>query len=138
LVDVEFANLRAGFRWAADQADLDTAAAIAGHNALLGWVLQRFESVAWAEEILAVATAADTRQLPRLYTAASLCAFTGRAETALDYAQTARALEADPRYEPFDAALTSLMEATAHRYAGRFDRWLEINAAVPMSPELLM
>ena len=35
-VDVEFANLRAGFRWAADQHDLATAAAIAAHTAMLG------------------------------------------------------------------------------------------------------
>ena len=34
-VDVEFANLRAGFRWAADQDDLATAAAIAAHTAML-------------------------------------------------------------------------------------------------------
>ena len=70
-VDVEFANLRAGFRWAADQADLVTAAAIAAHTAMLACALQRFEPVGWAEEILDAATAADLPQLPRLYTAAS-------------------------------------------------------------------
>ena len=70
-VDVEFANLRAGFRWAADHGDLDTAAAIAAHTAMLGYALQRFEPVGWAEEILDAATAADVPQLPRLYTAAS-------------------------------------------------------------------
>ena len=44
-VDVEFANLRAGFRWAADHGDLVTAAAIAAHTTMLGFVLQRFEPV---------------------------------------------------------------------------------------------
>ena len=47
---------------------------------LLASPLQRFEPVGWAEEILAAATAADLPQLPRLYTAASLCLFTGRAD----------------------------------------------------------
>ena len=51
-VDVEFANLRAGFRWAADRHDLVTATAIAAHTTLLGQVLMRYESVGWAEEIL--------------------------------------------------------------------------------------
>ena len=35
-VDVEFANLRAGFRWAADHADLVTATAIAAHTTMTG------------------------------------------------------------------------------------------------------
>lgn len=133
-VDLESANLRLAFRWAADQGDLDTAATIAAHAAMLGWALQRFESAEWAEEVLASANASEVRRLPRLYTAASLCAFTGRPEQALGYAQTARTLELDPRYDPFDSALNSLMEATAHRYAGRFERWLEISAELTDQP----
>jgi hypothetical protein len=103
-VDVELANLRAGFRWAADQHDLATAAAIAAHTAMLALPLERYEPVGWAEEILAAATAAESAQLPRLYTAASLCAFTGRAEAAVGYAHAALDLEADARYNPFDTA----------------------------------
>jgi predicted ATPase len=72
-VEVEFANLRAGFRWAADQQDLATAAAIAAHTAMLGQTLQRFEPAGWAEEILEAARAAGLAQLPRLYIAASCC-----------------------------------------------------------------
>ena len=101
---------------------------------MLAWALQRFEPVGWAEEILAAATAADLPQLPRLYTAASLCSFTGRAEAAVGYAQTAVALEADPRYDPFEAGWSSVLEATAHLYAGRADRWLEICAALAAEP----
>ena len=124
-VDVEFANLRAGFRWAADQGDLASAAAIAAHTALLAFALQRFEPVGWAEEILAAATAADLPQLPRLYTAASLCSFTGRLDAAVDYAQTAVALEADPRYDPFEPGWSSLWEAAAYilRRSGRPAPW---------------
>jgi hypothetical protein len=92
--------------------------------------LQRFEPVGWAEELLTAATAVDLRQLPRLYTAASLCSFAGRAEAGIGYARTAMRLEADARFEPFEAGWSSLLEARAHLFAGRPDRWLEICAAL--------
>ena len=129
-VDAEFANLRAAFRWSADQADLVAAAAIAAHTALLAFTVQRYEPVGWAEEILEAGTVADPPQLPRLYTAASICLFTGRPEAGVRYAQTAVALEADPRYDPFETGWSSLMEASAHAYAGRADRYFEICAAL--------
>jgi predicted ATPase len=129
-VEVELANLRAGFRWAVDQDDLATAAAIAAHTAMLALPLARYEPAGWAEEILEVATAADLAQLPRLYTAASLCVSSGRAEAALGYAQTAMALEADARFDGFDPAWSHFREATAHLVAGRLDRCLEICATL--------
>ena len=129
-VDVEFANLRAGFRWAADEGELATAAAIAAHTTMVAYSLQLFEPVGWAEEILEAATAADIPQLPRLYTAASICMFTGRPEEAVGYAQTALALETDLRYQPFETGWSSLLEATAHLFAGRIQRWLEICTAM--------
>ena len=49
-VDVEFANLRAGFRWAADHRHLDTACTIAAHTTLLAQMLQQWEPVGWSEE----------------------------------------------------------------------------------------
>jgi hypothetical protein len=134
-VDVELANLRAGFRWAADQGDLATAAAIAAHTAMLGGeTLQRFEAVGWAEEILEAAQAADLAQLPRLYTAASFCMYTGRPEQAVGYTQAAQALEADARYHPFDPTWTRYKEAVAHLHAGRFERYLEICAGLEGQP----
>jgi predicted ATPase len=129
-VDVEFANLRAGFRWATDHADLPTAAAIAAHTAMLAYALQRFEPVGWAQEMLEAATAADLPQLPRLYTAAALCWFTGRLDAALDYAQTALTLEADSRYDPFEPGWSSMWEAGVHYYAGRTERYLEVCAGL--------
>jgi hypothetical protein len=48
-VDVEFANLRAGFRRAAEHHDVETAGHIAAHTSLLALPLQRYESVAPAE-----------------------------------------------------------------------------------------
>jgi hypothetical protein len=133
-MDIEFANLRAGFRWAADQDDLATAAAIAAHTAMLGHTLQRFEPAGWAEEILEAARAAELAQLPRLHTAASLCAFTGRAEAAIGYAQAAGAMETDPRYDGFDSGWSHTQEATANMVAGRLDRYLEICAHLSTQP----
>ena len=51
-VDAEFANLRSGFRWATERAELDTAAAVAAHATLLAFALQRLEPVGWAEELV--------------------------------------------------------------------------------------
>jgi predicted ATPase/class 3 adenylate cyclase len=133
-VEREFANLRAGFRWATDQADLDTAVAIAAHTAALAFSLLRYEPTGWAEELLDAATAADVAQLPRLYATASGCAFTGRPEVAVGYAQAATAIQANPRYDPFEPYWSSIYEASALAYTGRVDRFLEISADLAAQP----
>jgi predicted ATPase len=135
-VDAEFANLRAGFRWAADQDDLVLAAAIAAPTTLLNWALQRFESAGWAEEILVAAEATELRQLPRLYTAASLCMFTGRPEAAVGYAERAVALEGARDFDSFELGWASAWEASAHLNAGRIGRCLEIYAGLAARPGL--
>ncbi len=127
---VNFANLRTGYRRAADQADVVTAAAIAAHTVLLTGGLLRNEPVSWAEEILAAATAADIRQLPRLYSAAACCAVAGRTEAAVGYAQKALGFEMNPEYDPFPTAITRFREAAAYLFAGRIDRWLEISTGL--------
>jgi predicted ATPase len=133
-VEVELANLRAGFRWAADEDDLATAAAIAAHAAMLGQTSQRFEPAGWAEEILEAPRTAELAQLPRLYTAASFCVFSGRYEDAVDYAQAAVALGADARFDGFDPAWTRYREGMAHFLAGRLDRYMEICANLATQP----
>jgi predicted ATPase/class 3 adenylate cyclase len=133
-VEVELPNLRAGFRWAADEDDLATAAAIAAHTAMLAWPLERYEPAGWAEEILQAASAAGVAQLPRLYTAASLCAFSGRAEAAVGYAQAAVAMQADACYDPFDPGWSRYREAVAHVVAGRLDHHMEISASLATQP----
>ena len=62
--------------------DIEVATDIAAHAALMGFSVQLFETLAWAEELLDAATAADVRRLPRLYTAAGYACFAGRAEAA--------------------------------------------------------
>jgi hypothetical protein len=92
-VDTEFTNLRTGFRCATDGHDLDTATAIAALTTLIGThILQRYEPVGWPEELVPVATIADVAQLPRLLAAAAACAYSGRPEDAVRYAQAATAL----------------------------------------------
>lgn len=135
-VEAEFDNLRAGFRWAIDQDDLDTATAIAAHTMALAFNLQRFEPVAWAEELLPAASAADVAQLPRLYAAASFCHFLGRSEDAVVYAEAASALQTNPHYQPFDVGWVRHREGLAHLLAGRADRYLEICTALVAEPGL--
>ena len=125
-VDVEFANLRAGFRWAADHHDLDAAATIAAHTPLISHLLQRYESIGWAIELLDTATGANLPQLARLYGAASLCFFLGQPDDSVRYAQAALALEADPRYDGFRPPLNKLLEAAGHCYAARIEQAIEI------------
>ena len=51
-VDGELGNLRAGFRWATGRGELDVATDIAAHAALMGFSVQLFETLAWAEELI--------------------------------------------------------------------------------------
>jgi tetratricopeptide (TPR) repeat protein len=117
--DAELANLRAAVRWTASR-DPVSAATIAAHSAMLGMALERFEPVAWAEELLAMdLSVAEVAQLPRLYTAASLCTFAGRAADALGYVYEAIKLEADFRADPFESSFARTWAAIAHIHAGQ-------------------
>ncbi len=93
---VEFANLRAGFRWAADHADLiDGDARLPPTRPLLGVLPATVRADRWVEEILPAAAVADVRlpHLPRLYTAGTLCPFVGHPDAAVAYADRAVALQ---------------------------------------------
>jgi hypothetical protein len=127
-VNVEFANLRSGFCWAADHHDVEAATAIAAHTTMIAWVLKRYESAGWAEELLDAATGADLRQLPRLYTAAALCSYAGRPEAPIGYAETASELEADGRYDPFPPGQTAMWSTIGHIFTGRMDEGMHIYA----------
>ena len=129
-VELEFDNLRAGYQWATDRNDLDTAAAIAAHATMLAFGLQRYEPVSWAEALLPAATAADIAQLPRLYTAASHCSYTLRPDDGVRYAHRAVELEHDPRYQPFEHGWGRYWEGTANAFAGRADTAVDLYAAL--------
>jgi len=98
-VTVEFANLRTAFRWAADHGDLDAAAAIATYAMLLGYLVENYEPIAWAEELIEPARVVDHPRLATLYVLASLCYTTGRFEEAVGYADAGQTVIASGRYE---------------------------------------
>jgi hypothetical protein len=81
----ELANLRVAFRWAADQGDLDVAARIATYAGSLGWMIEIYEPIAWAEELIEPACAVDHRRLAYLYVLASQCYTSGRLDAAVRY-----------------------------------------------------
>ena len=129
-VDAEFGNLRAAFRWSCARGEVAAATDIAAHAALMGFSVQLFESLAWAEELLPVASAADVPRLPRLYTAAGYACFAGRAEAARGNAHRAVELEGDPRYDPCEPGYAMFVEALGQVYCGDLDRYIELTGEV--------
>lgn len=114
----ELANLRAAFRWAADDGDLDIAAPIAIYSSLLGFYVPQYEPFTWAEELLEPAKAAEHRSLAKLYVAASLCHAAGRTTDFLRYSEAARAAIDSGRYDPvgglFEGVLVGGYVTTGH------------------------
>jgi predicted ATPase len=86
---VELPNLRTAFRWAADQRDLDAAAPIATYAGLLAFLVDNYEPMAWAEELIEPARAADHPRLAHLYMNASQCWVVGRIDEAAGYTEAA-------------------------------------------------
>ena len=129
-VETELGNLRVAYRWAASRGNLAVATDVAAHAALMGFSVQLFETLAWAEELLPPATVADVRRLPRLYTAAGYACFAGRAEAARASAHRATELERDPRYDACPPGYASFIEALGAVYCGDLDRYVELTAEV--------
>jgi DNA-binding CsgD family transcriptional regulator len=129
-VEVELGNLRSAYQWSAQRGDLDVATDIAAHAALMGFSVQLFETIAWAEELLEPAAAADVRRLPRLYTAAGYACFAGRPEAGRANAHRATELETDERYDACEPGYASFIEALCSVYCGDLDRYVELTATV--------
>jgi predicted ATPase/class 3 adenylate cyclase/DNA-binding NarL/FixJ family response regulator len=135
-VEIELDNLRTAFRWSTQQGELDVATDVAAHAALMGFSVQLFETVGWAEELLPAAAEADVRRLPRLYTAAGYACFVGRAEAATANAHRATELETDSRYDPCDPGYATFIEALGQVYSGHLDRYIDLTATVAALPKL--
>jgi predicted ATPase/class 3 adenylate cyclase/DNA-binding CsgD family transcriptional regulator len=129
-VETELGNLRSGYQWSAARDELEVATDIAAHAALMGFSVQLFETLAWAEELLDQAAARDLRRLPRLYTAAGYACFAGRAEAARANAHRATELEPDPRYDACEPGYAAFVEALGSVYCGDLDRYVELAGAV--------
>ena len=133
-VETELDNLRSAFRWSMQRGELEVATDVAAHSALMGFSVQLFETVGWAEELLPAATAADVRRLPRLYTGAGYACFVGRAEAAAANAHRATQLEAQSRYEACEPGYATFIEALGEVYCGHLDRYVELTATVAALP----
>ena len=94
---VELANLRTAFRWAADHGDLDAAATYA----ILGAVVDNYEPIAWAEELIEPARAVDHPRLATLYVLAAQCWRPGRIVAAVGYADTGQTVIGSGGQVPF-------------------------------------
>jgi predicted ATPase len=121
---VEFANLRTAFRWAADRGDLDVAATIATYAAYLGYLVNNYEPMAWAEELIEPARAVDHPRLAFLYAMASQCWNAGRIEAAVGYADAAQTVIASGRHDEVPYGLEGLLGAV-YGVIGQPERWVE-------------
>ena len=98
----ELPNLRNAFRWSADQHDLDAAAAIAARAGFIGVLIESFEPVTWAEELIDLARDVDHPLLVSLCSIASLCYVLGRVDDALRYCEAGQTVMQDRSNEvPF-------------------------------------
>jgi predicted ATPase/DNA-binding CsgD family transcriptional regulator len=129
-VAAELGNLRAAFHWSMERGRTTAAVDVAAHTALIGFSVELFESVAWAEEAIEAATAANVPRLPRLLTAAGYACFVGRAEAASTSARRAAELESQPGYDPCEPGYATFVEALGHVYCGRLDRYVQLTRSV--------
>ena len=51
-VQTELANLRSAYRWSLDRGHVETATDVAAHAALMGFSVELFETIGWAEAVL--------------------------------------------------------------------------------------
>jgi predicted ATPase len=122
---VELANLRVAFRWAADRDDLDTAAAIAFLASFLGFWVEQFEPVAWAEELIEPARSVTHRRLAQLYSVATQCYAAGRLDDSLGYAEAGLLAIDSGRFDPVPYAFESWMGGP-YIWKGLPEQWLEL------------
>ncbi len=119
----ELPNLRAAFRWAADRDDLDTAATIALY-AFLGALVEQYEPIAWAEELIEPARAVEHPSLAALYVVACNCCWVGRIDSAIRYSESGQRLIGDARFDrfPFDYRSESRQSVHTRRPARTLGR----------------
>ena len=121
----ELSNLRTAFRWAADQGDLDSAVALAFYATVLGIMVEQYEPVGWAEELIESARRANHRRLAQLYVVASQCYAAGRLDDAVGYLDASHQLTES---DDFDKVPYELQSSTGivYTHAGQSERWAEL------------
>jgi hypothetical protein len=121
----ELSNLRTAFRWAADEGDLDSAAALVFYAGLLGTMVEQYEPVGWAEEVIESARGVNHRRLAQLYLVAAGCYAAGRLDDAVGYLDASRQLTESG---DFDEIPYELQRSTGivYTHAGQSERWAEL------------
>ena len=121
----ELSNLRTAFRWAADQGDIDTAAALAIYATLLGIMVEQYEPVGWAEELIEPARSVNHWRLAHLYVLAAQCYAAGRLDDAVGYLDASRRLTESGG---FDEIFYDVQGSTGvvYSHAGQSERWVEL------------
>lgn len=100
-LDQEVDNLRAAFRWASNQDDIDVAARIASRIPGMAVLRVRSEPLNWPTEIVDAARRVDHRRLGALLTYAAKRAWNlGRVHEATLYAEEAIALIGNANFDP--------------------------------------
>ncbi|MBH5396725.1 adenylate/guanylate cyclase domain-containing protein [Bradyrhizobium sp. CNPSo 4010] len=100
-LDQEVDNLRAAFRWASSQDDIDVAARIASRIPGMAVLRVRSEPLNWPMEIVDAARRAGHRRLGALLTYAAKMAWNlGRVQEATRYAEEAIALMGNANFDP--------------------------------------
>ena len=80
---------------------MDVAAAIATYAPLLGYLVENYEPIAWAEELIEPARAVDHPRLATMYLIAAQCYTTGRIEEAVGYAEAGQTVIGSGGEVPF-------------------------------------
>ncbi|MEO6512033.1 MAG: LuxR C-terminal-related transcriptional regulator, partial [Nocardioides sp.] len=133
-VQTELANLRSAYRWSLDRGHVEVATDVAAHSALMGFSVELFETIGWAEAVLPAAVRADVRRLPRLYAAAGYACFVGRPDVASANAHRATELEGRPGYESCEPGYATFIEALGQVYCGNLDRYVDLTREVAEQP----
>ncbi|HWX99837.1 MAG TPA: adenylate/guanylate cyclase domain-containing protein [Mycobacterium sp.] len=122
---VELANLRTAFRWAAGHGDLDTAVAIAIYATLLGLLVEQYEPVAWAEELIEPAREVDHPRLAQLCVLAAQCHAAGRVDDAVGYLDASHQITQRGGFDevPYELQIST---GIVYSHAGQSDRWADL------------
>jgi predicted ATPase len=121
---LELANLRAAFRWAADHDDLDTAATIAMYAAFLGTLVEQYEPVSWAEELIEPARAVEHHRLAALHVTATQVYLLGRIDDALQHSESAQRLISTGYFDDFPFGYGAY-HGSPYIAVGQPERWAD-------------
>jgi predicted ATPase/class 3 adenylate cyclase len=121
---IEMPNLRSAFRWAADNDDLDAAAAITYYASMVGFWCDLHEPIRWAEELVEPARDRQHGRLAQLYSISSMCFMTGRIEDSIPYTVAGQDAILSGRFDEVQRAGEAAV-GTVFAVLGDVDRWLD-------------